>query len=150
MKKVIEPSGESVTNRGGPFGTVITKDGKAVAIGVSRVTASYDPTAHAEVTAIRAATPELGTLNLSGYEIYVFCEPCPTCLGAIYWIRLDKMHYGNNKIDAKNIGFGDSSVYDRLELKPEDRKLPSEILLHDGTVKVFEEWMGREDKVEYR
>ena len=101
-----------------------------MATGVNRVTASCDPTAHAEVSAIRAAASKLGTFNLSGYEIYTSCEPCPMCLGAIYWARLDKMYYGNNKTDAKNIGFDDSFIYDELELKPENRKLPSEPDLH--------------------
>ena len=120
MRKAIELSKENVENGGGPFGAVIaTKEGEIVATGVNRVTASCDPTAHAEVSAIRAAAAKLGTFNLSGYEIYTSCEPCPMCLGAIYWARLDKMYYGNNKTDAKNIGFDDSFIYDELELKPE-------------------------------
>jgi len=145
MRKAIELSKENVANGGGPFGAVIAKDGEIVATGVNRVTASCDPTAHAEVSAIRAAASKLGTFNLSGYEIYT----SPMCLGAIYWARLDKMYYGNNKTDAKNIGFDDSFIYDELELKPEDRKLPSEILLHDEAIKAFEEWMKKEDKIEY-
>lgn len=149
MRKAIELSRENVANGGGPFGAVIAKDGEIVATGVNRVTASYDPTAHAEVSAIRAAASKLGTFNLSGYEIYTSCEPCPMCLGAIYWARLDKMYYGNNKTDAKNIGFDDSFIYDELELKPENRKLPSEVLLHDEAIKAFEEWMEKEDKIEY-
>jgi len=144
MRKAIELSKENVANGGGPFGAVIAKDGEIVATGVNRVTASCDPTAPAEVSAIRAAASKLGTFNLSGYEIYTSCEPCPMCLGAIYWARLDKMYYGNNKTDAKNIGFDDSFIYDELELKPEDRKLPSEILLHDEAIKAFEEWMKKD------
>lgn len=149
MRKAIELSRENVANGGGPFGAVIAKDGEIVAAGVNRVTASCDPTAHAEVSAIRAAASKLGTFNLSGYEIYTSCEPCPMCLGAIYWARLDKMYYGNNKTDAKNIGFDDSFIYDELELKPENRKLPSEVLLHDEAIKAFEEGMEKEDKIEY-
>ena len=149
MRKAIELSRENVANGGGPFGAVIAKDGEIVAAGVNRVTASCDPTAHAEVSAIRAAASKLGTFNLSGYEIYTSCEPCPMCLGAIYWARLDKMYYGNNKTDAKNIGFDDSFIYDELELKTENRKLPSEVLLHDEAIKAFEEWMEKEDKIEY-
>lgn len=148
MRKAIELSNENVANGGGPFGAVIAKDGEIIATGVNRVTASCDPTAHAEVSAIRAAAAKLGTFNLSGYEIYTSCEPCPMCLGAIYWARLDKI-YGNNKTDAKNIGFDDSFIYDELELKPEDRKLPSEVLLHDEAIKAFEAWMEKEDKIEY-
>ena len=149
MRKAIELSRENVANGGGPFGAVIAKDGEIVATGVNRVTASCDPTAHAEVSAIRAAASKLGTFNLSGYEIYTSCEPCPMCLGAIYWARLDKMYYGNNKTGSKNIGFYYSFIYDELELKPENRKLPSEVLLHDEAIKAFEEWMEKEDKIEY-
>ncbi|WP_042372195.1 nucleoside deaminase [Bacteroides neonati] len=149
MRKAIELSKENVANGGGPFGAVIAKDGEIIATGVNRVTALCDPTAHAEVSAIRAATSQLGTFDLSGYEIYTSCEPCPMCLGAIYWARLDKMYYGNNKTDAKNIGFDDSFIYDELELKPADRKLPSEILLHKEALKAFEAWSQKTDKVVY-
>ena len=144
MRKAIELSKENVANGGGPFGAVIaTKEGEIIATGVNRVTSSCDPTAHAEVSAIRAAAAKLGTFNLSGYEIYTSCEPCPMCLGAIYWARLDKMYYGNNKTDAKNIGFDDSFIYDELALKPADRKLPSEVLLHNEAITAFEAWMSK-------
>ncbi|WP_071145077.1 nucleoside deaminase [Bacteroides ihuae] len=149
MRKAIELSKENVENGGGPFGAVIAKDGKIIATGVNRVTASCDPTAHAEVSAIRSATSQLSTFDLSGYEIYTSCEPCPMCLGAIYWARLDKMYYANNKTDAKNIGFDDSFIYDELELKPTDRKLPSEVLLADEAIKAFEAWAQKDDKIEY-
>lgn len=149
MRKAIELSLENVENGGGPFGAVIAKDGEIIATGVNRVTASCDPTAHAEVSAIREAAKKLGTFNLSGCEIYTSCEPCPMCLGAIYWARLDKMYYANTKTDAKNIGFDDSFIYDELELKPADRKLPSETLLHNEAIKAFESWASKEDKVEY-
>ena len=150
MRKAIELSKENVANGGGPFGAVIaTKEGEIIATGVNRVTSSCDPTANAEVSAIRAAAAKLGTFNLSGYEIYTSCEPCQMCLGAIYWARLDKMYYGNNKTDAKNIGFDDSFIYDELALKPADRKLPSEVLLHNEAITAFEAWMSKEDKVEY-
>ena len=149
MRKAIELSIENIHNGGGPFGAVIVKDGEIIATGVNRVTASCDPTAHAEVSAIRAAASKLGRFNLSGCEIYTSCEPCPMCLGAIYWAHLDKIYYGNNKTDAKNIGFDDSFIYDELELKPENRKLPSEILLHNEAIKAFEEWRDKEDKIEY-
>lgn len=149
MRRAIELSKENVANGGGPFGALIAKDGEIIATGVNRVTASCDPTAHAEVNAIRTAAARLGTFNLSGYEIYTSCEPCPMCLGAIYWARLDKMYYGNNKTDAKQIGFDDSFIYHELELKPADRKLPSETLLHEEAIKAFEAWTAKEDKVEY-
>ena len=149
MRKAIELSIENVQNGGGPFGAVIVKDNKIVATGVNRVTASCDPTAHAEVSAIRTAAQKLGTFDLSGCEIYTSCEPCPMCLGAIYWAHLDKIYYGNNKTDAKNIGFGDSFIYDELELKPENRKLPSETLLRNEAIKAFEIWSKKEDKIAY-
>lgn len=149
MRKAIELSVENVENGGGPFGAVIAKDGQIVATGVNRVTSNCDPTAHAEVSAIRAACEKLGTFALSGYEIYTSCEPCPMCLGAIYWAHLDKMYYGNNKTDAKNIGFDDSFIYDELELPKDRRKLPSEIVLPEEAIKAFDMWMKKEDKVEY-
>lgn len=149
MRKAIELSVENVQNGGGPFGAVIAKDGQIVATGVNRVTSNCDPTAHAEVSAIRAACEKLKTFDLSGYEIYTSCEPCPMCLGAIYWAHLDKMYYGNNKTDAKNIGFDDSFIYDELELPKDRRKLPSEIVLPEEAIKAFDMWMKKEDKVEY-
>ena len=104
MRKAIALSIENVKNGGGPFGAVIVRDNEIVATGVNRVTANCDPTAHAEVSAIREAAGKLGTFDLSGCEIYTSCEPCPMCLGAIYWAHLDKMYYGNTKSDAKEIG----------------------------------------------
>ena len=103
MRKAIALSIENVKNGGGPFGAVIVKDGKIIAHGVNRVTANNDPTAHAEISAIRAACEKLHTFDLSGCEIYTSCEPCPMCLGAIYWAHLDKIYYGNNKHDAADI-----------------------------------------------
>ena len=127
MRKAIELSIENVANGGGPFGAVIAKDGEIIATGVSK----------------------LGTFNLSGCEIYTSCEPCPMCLGAIYWARLDKMYYANNKTDAKNKGFDDSFIYDELSLKPSARKLPSEVLLAEEAIKAFQQWTEKSDKVEY-
>jgi len=149
MRKAIDLSLENVRNNGGPFGAVIAKDGEIIATGLNRVTSSCDPTAHAEVSAIREAARKLGTFNLSGCEIYTSCEPCPMCLGAIYWARLDKMYYGNNKTDAANIGFDDSFIYDEISLKPDDRKLHSENLLRNEAIKAFEEWAHMDDKIEY-
>ena len=149
MRKAIELSIENVKNGGGPFGAVIAKDGEIVATGVNRVTAQHDPTAHAEVSAIRAATATLETFDLSGYEIYTSCEPCPMCLGAIYWARLDKMYFANNKTDAKNIGFDDSFIYDELSLPLKDRKLHAEVLLREEAIKAFMEWEDKTDKIEY-
>jgi len=149
MRKAIALSLKNIENGGGPFGAVIVKDGKIVATGVNRVTMSTDPTAHAEVNAIRKAAKKLGTFDLSGCEIYTSCEPCPMCLGAVYWAHLDKMYYGNTKTDAKNIGFDDSFIYDEIELKPENRRLQSVQLLPDEAIKAFESWVNATDKVEY-
>lgn len=149
MRKAIELSIDNVANGGGPFGAVIAKEGEIIATGVNRVTANCDPTAHAEVSAIREACGKLGTFDLSGCEIYTSCEPCPMCLGAIYWAHLDKMYYGNNKTDAKNIGFDDSFIYDEIDLTPANRKLPSEILLPEEAIKAFEQWTAKSDKIEY-
>lgn len=149
MRTAITLSIENVKNGGGPFGAVIAREGEIIATGVNRVTASHDPTAHAEVSAIRAACHELNTFDLSGCEIYTSCEPCPMCLGAIYWAHLDKIYYGNNKTDAQNIGFDDSFIYDELELPKDQRRLPSKILLPEEAIKAFDLWMKKKDKVEY-
>ena len=132
MREAIAISIENVKNGGGPFGAVIVKDNEIIARG-----------------AIREAARKLGTFNLSGCEIYTSCEPCPMCLGAIYWSRLDKIYYANNKVDAKNIGFDDSFIYDELELKPSERHLPSESLLRTEAIKAFEMWDKKVDKIEY-
>jgi len=149
MRKAINLSIENVKCGGGPFGAVITKDGKIIATGVNLVTKNNDPTAHAEVSAIRKAARKLGTFDLSGCEIYTSCEPCPMCLGAIYWARLDKMYYGNTKTDAKNIGFDDSFIYDEIALIPQDRKLKSEQILSDEAIVAFQDWMEKEDRIDY-
>ncbi|EGJ72355.1 Guanine deaminase [Bacteroides coprosuis DSM 18011] len=149
MRKAIALSIENVKRDGGPFGAVIAKDGEIVATGVNRVTDSCDPTAHAEVSAIRAAAEKLKTFDLSGYEIYSSCEPCPMCLGAIYWARLDKLYFANTKTDAKDIGFDDSFIYEELELKLEDRALKAETLLRNEAIVAFEDWMKKDNKTEY-
>ena len=149
MRRAIVLSVDNVLNGGGPFGAVITRNGEVVATGVNRVTANNDPTAHAEVSAIRNAAEALGTFDLSDCEIYTSCEPCPMCLGAIYWARLKKVYFANNKTDAKNIGFGDSFIYDELALPRQERKLASEILLHDEAMEAFRLWDRKEDKIEY-
>jgi tRNA(Arg) A34 adenosine deaminase TadA len=113
------------------------------------VTIDNDPTAHAEVTTIRKACKQLGTFDLSGYEIYTSCEPCPMCLAAIYWARLDRIYYANDRKDAAAIGFDDDFIYEEIPLKPQDRKKPSEILLSEEAIEAFRLWQEKEDKTEY-
>lgn len=149
MRQAIALAVENVRNGGGPFGAVIVKDRKVVATGANRVTPDNDPTAHAEVCAIRAACRKLGTFNLEGCVIYTSCEPCPMCLGAIYWAHLDKIYYGANQHDAAAVNFDDSFIYRELELKPADRKKPVENLLHDEALAPFNAWRAKSDKVEY-
>lgn len=138
-----------MANGGGPFGAVIVKDGKIVAEGSNCVTLNNDPTAHAEVTTIRKACTALNTFDLSGCEIYTSCEPCPMCLSAIYWARIERIYYGCNKVDAKNIGFDDSFIYEQIELKPELRSIPSSQVLHTEALEAFRMWTDKEDKIEY-
>ena len=149
MRKAIQLSVKSVESGGGPFGAVIVKDGKEVASGANQVTKKTDPTAHAEVTAIRKAAKKLNDFNLSGCEIYTSCEPCPMCLSAIYWARIDKIYYANTKVDAKAIGFDDSFIYEQLELPEEKRSIPVTKMLRDEAKKAFQMWQETEDKTEY-
>lgn len=149
MREAIRLSIENVANGGGPFGAVIARGGEIIATGVNRVTASNDPTAHAEVSAIRRAAQVLGTFNLSGCEIFTSCEPCPMCLGAIYWARLDRIYYANTKADAAAAGFDDSFIYDELALPRDLRKLPAVPMLRSEAVRAFRLWNDKEDKAEY-
>ena len=149
MREAIKISAQNVDNGGGPFGAVIVKNGEIIAKGMNRVTSSNDPTAHAEVIAIREASKKLNTFDLSGCEIYSSCEPCPMCLGAIYWARLDKLYYGNTKDDAKNIGFDDSFIYEELELPKSDRNIPFIQVLPEEAIAAFEKWENKDDKMKY-
>jgi len=149
MREAIGLSIENIDNNGGPFGAVIVKDGKVIAKGVNRVTSNNDPTAHAEVNAIRKAAEILGTYDLSGCEIYSSCEPCPMCLGAIYWARLDKLYYANTKQDAKDIDFDDSFIYEELDQPIEKRKIPTVQILNKEAIQAFNKWREKEDKIEY-
>lgn len=149
MQEAIRLSEDSVKNGGGPFGAIIVKNGKIISKGSNNVTKNCDPTAHAEITAIRNAAKNLGTFDLSGCEIYTSCEPCPMCLGAIYWAHIEKMYYGNTKTDAQHIGFDDSFIYEEIELTPENRKLKSERLMSKEAIKAFIMWEKKEDKIEY-
>ena len=149
MRRAIALSEESVRKGGGPFGAVIARDGVVVAEASNRVTLDNDPTAHAEVSAIRAASLRLGTFDLSGCDIYTSCEPCPMCLGAIYWANLDKIYFANNRKDAADIGFDDDFIYKEIEITPEKRQKPSEILMREEALKAFDMWREKEDKTEY-
>ena len=149
MREAIRLSIENIKQGGGPFGAVIVKDGQIIATGINRVTATCDPTAHAEVSAIRQAAKALNSFDLSGCDIYTSCEPCPMCLGAIYWAHIDRMFYGNTKTDAKNIGFDDSFIYDEIDLRIEDRRLKAQQLLPEEAIKAFQAWENDTDKTPY-
>lgn len=149
MRQAIALSSRNIDNGGGPFGAVIVKDGEIVACGANRVTADNDPTAHAEVNAIREAARKLGTFDLSGCEIYTSCEPCPMCLSAIYWAHIDRIYYANTQYDAKAINFDDSFIYTQLSLAPEQRSIPVQRLLGEEAIVAFEKWRDKEEKIEY-
>ena len=149
MREAVKLSLKNINEGGGPFGAVIVKDGEIIAKGTNRVTANNDPTAHAEINAIREATQKLGTFDLSGCQIYSSCEPCPMCLGAIYWARLDKIYFANTKIDARDIDFDDSFIYEELEKPIEKRKIPTKQILREEAIVAFEKWRAKEDKMEY-
>ncbi len=134
---------------GGPFACVIVKDGKIIARGTNLVTTTNDPTAHAEVIAIRNACKELKTFQLSGCEIYTSCEPCPMCLGAIYWARPDAIYYANDRSDAAKIGFDDEFLYEELSKKLSQRKIPTKQLMREEALSAFHEWGQKQDKIQY-
>ncbi|MEX1132958.1 MAG: nucleoside deaminase [Flavobacteriales bacterium] len=135
---------------GGPFGCVIVKDGQVVGRGNNRVTSTNDPTAHAEVVAIREACKSLGDFQLSGCTLYTSCEPCPMCLGAIYWARPDRIVFAASREDAADAGFDDQLIYDELPLPAEKRRIPTEALvLRDEARDVFTAWKNKEDKLRY-
>ena len=150
MREAIALSKSNVEKAtGGPFGAVIVKDGKVIGKSANLVTTTNDPTAHAEIAAIRLACKELNTFTLEGCVIYTSCEPCPMCLGAIYWAHLDKMYYANSKKDAANIGFDDAFIYEEIDLHPAKRKLISEQILNDEALTIFEMWTKSRKKTHY-
>lgn len=150
MKQAIELSKKNVTtNAGGPFGAVVVHQGKIIGEGVNSVTTNNDPTAHAEVEAIRAACKTLGTFDLSGAVIYTSCEPCPMCLSAIYWARLDKIYFANNRTDAAKIKFDDDLIYTEIPKAPHQRKIPGEEILRTEALKVFDLWDQSTAKIRY-
>lgn len=149
MRRAIQLSLESVKHGGGPFGAVIVKEGKIIAEAANRVTLDNDPTAHAEVNAIRQAARSLGRFDLSGCDIYTSCEPCPICLGAIYWAHLDHIYYGCNRRDAADAGFDDEFIYKELSLAPAERQKMMEVLLPDESLAAFRMWKEKKDKRRY-
>ena len=138
-----------MNNEGGPFGCVIVKDDKIVGRGNNKVICNNDPTAHAEIVAIRDACNNLNSFQLEGCEIYTSCEPCPMCLGAIYWARPKIVYYANNRKDAANIGFDDSMIYEEMSLELKKRKIPLLPLGREEAMKVFDEWANKNDKTLY-
>ncbi len=149
MRLAIEKSLESVDNGGGPFGAVIVKDDEVVAVASNSVTLDNDPTAHAEVNAIRMACKKLGTFDLSGCEIYASCEPCPMCLASIYWARIGKLYYANTQTDADKIGFSDNFIYEEFAKPESERSIKVVKMLRNEAIKAFEKWKNKEDKIDY-
>lgn len=149
MRMAIELSKKSVESGGGPFGAVIVRDGEVIATGSNSVTILNDPTAHAEVSAIRAACKAAESFNLEGCEIYSSCEPCPMCLSAIYWAGIKKIYYANTRSDAAAIGFDDAFIYDQIPLAPTERTVPSLPLMRAEGLEAFRMWSAKEDKIEY-
>lgn len=149
MKMAIELSIENIDNGGGPFGAVIVRDGKLIATGANRVTPNNDPTAHAEVMAIRNACSCLQTFDLSGCTVYTSCEPCPMCLSALYWAGIERICYANTKRDAAAINFDDSFIYDQLRLDYDRRSIHCEHFMRDEALEAFRKWEDTVDKVEY-
>jgi Cytosine/adenosine deaminases len=150
MRRAIELAREGVASGlGGPFGCVVVRDGVVIGEGNNRVTSTNDPTAHAEVVAIRDACKALGAFQLDGCVIYTSCEPCPMCLGAIYWARPEKVFIACTRDDAAEAGFDDAFIYDELNKDLDDRKVPCHVLIRDEGIQVFEEWTANPNKVEY-
>ena len=149
MMRAIELSIESINLNGGPFGCVIVKNNKIIAEGSNKVTTDNDPTAHGEIVAIRTACQKLNTFNLSGCDLYSSCEPCPMCLSAIYWSRIENIFYANTRIDAKNIDFDDSFIYSEINKDLENRKIKMHQMHRDEALEAFKIWEKKEDKIKY-
>ena len=149
MREAIRLANESVERGGGPFGAVIVKDGQIIAGSANSVTPDNDPTAHAEVNTIRQACRRLHTFDLTGCTIYTSCEPCPMCLGAIYWARISRIFYGNTRKDARDIDFADDFIYEELDRPMAERTVPILPLLRDEALHTFRLWQQKEDKTAY-
>ena len=149
MVKAIELSIKSVDSGTGPFGAVIVKDNKIISEGFNIVTSSNDPTSHAEIVAIRNACKSLNNFALNDCDLYTTCEPCPMCLSAIYWARIDRVYYANTRKDAQKIDFSDSMIYEELNKTIKDRKIPMHQMMREEAIKAFELWDKKTDKVKY-
>jgi len=149
MKRAIELSIESINRGGGPFGCVIVKNDKIISEGSNKVTSSNDPTAHGEIVAIREACRQVNNFSLKGLELYSTCEPCPMCLSAIYWARIDKIYYANTRKDAQKIDFDDSLIYSEFKKNINERKIPMIQMMRNEALKAFELWDKKTDKVKY-
>jgi len=150
MQRAIDLANEGMSsNAGGPFGAVVVKDGEIIAEGFNRVTSTNDPTAHAEVVAIRRACEKLGTFQLDDCVVYTSCEPCPMCLGAIYWARPKAVFFACNKVDAAKIDFDDQFIYDELDKEMENREIKFYKLMRNEALTVFNKWAAKTDKTEY-
>lgn len=150
MKEAIRRAVENVlSGRGGPFAAVVVKEDRIIAAGANCVTSTNDPTAHAEVTAIREACRVLGTFQLTGCEIYTSCEPCPMCLGAIYWARPERVYFGATAADAAEAGFDDSLIYDELKRSQAERRIPFEPMMRDAALEAFRVWRQKDDRIRY-
>jgi len=149
MLRAITLSIESVKTGGGPFGSVLVKNDKIISEGFNKVTTTNDPTAHGEIVAIREACKKLNNFNLNGSELYSSCEPCPMCLSAIYWARIDKVYYANTRKDAQKIDFDDSLIYSEFQKNIDKRKIPMIQMMRNEALKAFELWDKKKDKVKY-
>ncbi len=149
MLRAITLSIESVKTGGGPFGSVLVKNDKIISEGFNKVTTTNDPTAHGEIVAIREACKKLNNFNLNGSELYSSCEPCPMCLSAIYWARIDKVYYANTRKDAQKIDFDDSLIYSEFQKNIDKRKIPMIQMMRNEALKAFELWEKKTDKVKY-
>jgi tRNA(Arg) A34 adenosine deaminase TadA len=150
MEKAIALATENVTSgRGGPFGAVIARNGEIIAVGVNRVTATNDPTAHGEIVAIRSACSALKSFQLAGCDIYSSCEPCPMCLAAIYWARFDAIFYGSSAADAAAAGFDDAFLYEELKRPINQRKIPTFNLLREKAISSFDAWRAQAGRIDY-
>ena len=150
MERAIQLSLENVrAGLGGPYAALVVQDGKVLATGTNQVTATRDPSAHAEIVAIRGACQAIGNFQLRGCELYTTCEPCPMCMGAIYWARLVKVYYANTREDAARVGFDDSFIYNQLALPLESRKIPMIQIMHEQALEAFREWEKSQTKIRY-